>query len=117
MPSEPLSQPPSPHSTAKLSEKIKQKIRECYKSIGQSLPNFHPRQQQTLLIAEIAKTLAGEYSKDRKIITIEAGTGTGKSLAYSLGAIPLALTKQKKCVLLRLPSPYKSSLLIKIYRF
>lgn len=96
MPSEPLSQPPSSHSTAKLSEKIKQKIRECYKSIGQSLPNFHPRQQQTLLIAEIAKTLAGEYSKDRKIITIEAGTGTGKSLAYSLGAIPLALSKQKK---------------------
>lgn len=79
-----------------LSDKIKQVVRECYKAIGESLPNFHPRKQQTFLIAEIAKTLAGEYSKDRKIITIEAGTGTGKSLAYSLGAIPLALTKQKK---------------------
>ncbi len=79
-----------------LSDKIKQIIRDCYKAIGKSLPNFHPRQQQTLLIAEIAKTLAGEYSKERKIITIEAGTGTGKSLAYSLGAIPLALTRQKK---------------------
>ncbi|MGJ8693166.1 MAG: ATP-dependent DNA helicase DinG [Thalassotalea sp.] len=79
-----------------LSEKIKLAIRESYKAIGKSLPNFHPRQQQTFLIAEIAKTLAGEYSKDRKIITIEAGTGTGKSLAYTLGAIPLALVKQKK---------------------
>jgi ATP-dependent DNA helicase DinG len=79
-----------------LTDKIKQVIRESYKSIGKSLPNFHPRQQQTFLIAEIAKTLAGEYSKDRKIIAIEAGTGTGKSLAYALGTIPLALTREKK---------------------
>ncbi|NQZ83339.1 MAG: ATP-dependent DNA helicase DinG, partial [Colwellia sp.] len=44
----------------------------------------------------IAKTLAGEYDKTRKIIIIEAGTGTGKSLAYSLGAIPLAISRSKK---------------------
>lgn len=79
-----------------LSDKIKQVIRDAYKAIGKSLPNFHPRQQQTFLIAEIAKTLAGEYDKQRKIITIEAGTGTGKSLAYALGAIPLAMMRQKK---------------------
>jgi len=79
-----------------LSDKIKQVIRTCYKAIGENLPNFNPRKQQTFLIAEIAKTLAGEYDKNRKIITIEAGTGTGKSLAYSLGAIPLALSRDKK---------------------
>ncbi|WP_019027864.1 ATP-dependent DNA helicase DinG [Colwellia piezophila] len=79
-----------------LSDKLKQAIRAAYKAIGENLTNFNPRKQQTLLIAEIAKTLAGEYSKDRKIITIEAGTGTGKSLAYCLGAIPLALAKNKK---------------------
>ncbi|MCJ8321963.1 MAG: ATP-dependent DNA helicase DinG [Colwellia sp.] len=79
-----------------LSDKIKQIIRGAYKAIGENLTNFNPRSQQTFLIAEIAKTLAGEYSKDRKIITIEAGTGTGKSLAYSLGAIPLALSRDKK---------------------
>ncbi len=78
-----------------LSDKIKQAIRSAYKSIGENLTNFNPRKQQTFLIAEIAKTLAGDYDKLRKIITIEAGTGTGKSLAYSLGAIPLALTRQK----------------------
>jgi len=77
-----------------LSEKSKQIIRQAYKNIGDNLENFTPRKQQTFLIAEIAKTLAGEYSKERKIITIEAGTGTGKSLAYSLGAIPLALSKK-----------------------
>jgi len=79
-----------------LSDQLKQAIRQAYKAIGENLTNFNPRKQQTFLIAEIAKTLAGEYSKDSKIITIEAGTGTGKSLAYSLGAIPLALTRDKK---------------------
>jgi ATP-dependent DNA helicase DinG len=78
-----------------LSDKIKQVIRTAYKAIGENLDNFNPRQQQTFLIAEIAKTLAGEYDKDRKIITIEAGTGTGKSLAYCLGAIPLAISRDK----------------------
>jgi ATP-dependent DNA helicase DinG len=79
-----------------LSDKLKQAIRQAYKAIGENLAHFNPRKQQTLLIAEIAKTLAGEYDKDRKIITIEAGTGTGKSLAYCLGAIPLALSRDKK---------------------
>jgi len=79
-----------------LTDKLKELIRQSYKAIGENLSNFNPRKQQTFLIAEIAKTLAGEYSKDRKIITIEAGTGTGKSLAYSLGAIPLALSRDKK---------------------
>jgi len=79
-----------------LSDKLKQAIRQAYKAIGENLTHFNPRKQQTFLIAEIAKTLAGEYSKDRKIITIEAGTGTGKSLAYCLGAIPLALAQDKK---------------------
>ena len=79
-----------------LTDKLKKVIRQSYKAIGENLTNFNPRKQQTFLIAEIAKTLAGEYSKDRKIITIEAGTGTGKSLAYSLGAIPLAIARNKK---------------------
>lgn len=79
-----------------LSDKIKTAIRSSYKAIGENLPNFNPRKQQTFLIAEIAKTLAGEYDSVRKIITIEAGTGTGKSLAYSLGAIPLAISRNKK---------------------
>lgn len=82
-----------------LSDDIKQVIRTSYKEIGKNLPNFNPRQQQTFLIAEIAKTLAGEYEKERKIITIEAGTGTGKSLAYALGVIPLALSQEKKVVI------------------
>ena len=82
-----------------LSEKLKQQIRTAYKAIGQNLENFSSRKQQTFLIAEIAKTLAGEYDKSRRIITIEAGTGTGKSLAYTLATIPLALAQEKKVVI------------------
>jgi len=82
-----------------LSDKIKQVIRTSYKAIGENMTNFNPRKQQTFLIAEIAKTLAGEYNKDRKIIVIEAGTGTGKSLAYSLGSIPLAISRDKKVII------------------
>ncbi|WP_076417885.1 ATP-dependent DNA helicase DinG [Colwellia sp. UCD-KL20] len=82
-----------------LSDKIKQVIRTSYKAIGENMTNFNPRKQQTFLIAEIAKTLAGEYDKHRKIIVIEAGTGTGKSLAYSLGSIPLALSRDKKVII------------------
>ncbi|WOH38302.1 ATP-dependent DNA helicase DinG [Thalassotalea fonticola] len=82
-----------------LGDKTKEIIRKAYKSIGEKLENFTPRKQQAYLIAEIAKTIAGEYSKDRKHIVIEAGTGTGKSLAYCLGAIPLAISRNKKVVI------------------
>ncbi|WNC70631.1 ATP-dependent DNA helicase DinG [Thalassotalea psychrophila] len=82
-----------------LGDKTKEIIRKAYKNIGDKLENFTPRKEQAYLIAEIAKTIAGEYSKDRKHIVIEAGTGTGKSLAYCLGAIPLAISRKKKVVI------------------
>ncbi|WP_371185279.1 ATP-dependent DNA helicase DinG [Thalassotalea maritima] len=82
-----------------LGEKTKETIRSAYKNIGKSLENFSPRKEQAYLIAEIAKTLAGEYSKDTRHIVIEAGTGTGKSLAYCLGTIPLALKRKKKVII------------------
>ncbi|TRX56943.1 ATP-dependent DNA helicase DinG [Thalassomonas sp. M1454] len=82
-----------------LGAKTKEIIRNAYRRIGENLPNFVPRKEQAYLIAEIAKTLSGEYSKERKQIVIEAGTGTGKSLAYCMGAIPLAMSKQKKVVI------------------
>lgn len=82
-----------------LGAKTKEIIRNAYKEIGNNLVNFTPRKEQAYLIAEIAKTLSGEYAKDRKHIAIEAGTGTGKSLAYCLGTIPLAMSRQKKVVI------------------
>lgn len=79
-----------------LSATTKTEIRTIYKAISQALPNFRSRREQNYIVAEISKTLAGEYDKDRRIIVVEAGTGIGKSLAYLLGAIPLALANNKK---------------------
>lgn len=79
-----------------LAANVKNQIREIYKAISSALPNFRSRREQNYMVAEISKTLAGEYDKQRRIIVIEAGTGIGKSLAYILGTIPLALASKKK---------------------
>ncbi|MDN3651199.1 ATP-dependent DNA helicase DinG [Thalassotalea ponticola] len=82
-----------------LGDKTKESIRSAYKRIGESLENFSPRKEQAYLIAEIAKTIAGEYDRNTRHIVIEAGTGTGKSLAYCLGSIPIALKRKKKVII------------------
>lgn len=79
-----------------LPEKIKTQIRTIYKEIAAALPHFRSRREQNYMVAEISKTLAGEYDKHRRIIVVEAGTGIGKSLSYILGTIPLALASKKK---------------------
>ncbi|MCE9678267.1 ATP-dependent DNA helicase DinG [Shewanella sp. AS1] len=79
-----------------LSANVKNQIRTIYKAISTALPNFRSRREQNYIVAEISKTLAGEYDKHRRIIVVEAGTGIGKSLAYILGTIPLALASKKK---------------------
>ncbi|CCQ11739.1 ATP-dependent helicase DinG/Rad3 [Pseudoalteromonas luteoviolacea B = ATCC 29581] len=82
-----------------LSDKLKKTIRECHERIAQSLPDYRSRPSQNFMVAEIAKTLAGEYHRTQRICVIEAGTGTGKSLAYGLGAIPIALSAKKKLII------------------
>lgn len=79
-----------------LTDQIKTQIRDVYKDIANALPNFRSRREQNYMVAEISKTLAGDYDKNRRIIVVEAGTGIGKSLSYILGTIPLALASKKK---------------------
>lgn len=82
-----------------LSDPLKATIRKIHKHVADNLSDYRPRSSQNYLVAEIAKTLAGEYHKKQRICVIEAGTGTGKSLAYCLGALPLALAQKKKLVI------------------
>ncbi|MGL5039802.1 MAG: ATP-dependent DNA helicase DinG [Aeromonas sp.] len=82
-----------------LSTRLKATIRHTYRQIADSLPGFVPRKEQNFLVAEIAKTLIGEYDKQRRILVAEAGTGIGKSLSYAQGAIPVARLTQKKLVI------------------
>ena len=82
-----------------LTEQIKNQIRAIHSSIKTALPNYQPRAGQNQLVAEISKIIAGNYHKNERIGLIEAGTGTGKSLAYMLAVIPYALAHKKKVVI------------------
>ena len=82
-----------------LSDSLKKEIRTNYDLITQALPQFKARKAQNYLVAEIAKVLAGNYDKKRRILVAEAGTGIGKSLAYILAGLPVALRLNKKLVI------------------
>jgi len=79
-----------------LSPNVQKIIQDCFKNFKTEIPNFVTRKEQNYMVAQTAKILAGDFEKSRRLGVIEAGTGTGKSLAYCLGAIPLALSLGKK---------------------
>ena len=82
-----------------LQEQHKSLIKAIHQRIKLALPGYQPRPSQNKLIAEMANIIAGQYHSSDRIGLIEAGTGTGKSLAYSLAAIPLALHSKKTLVI------------------
>lgn len=79
--------------------KIQQSIRKSYQNLQFQLDNFVPRRAQNYLVAEITKTLCGQYHKKNRLIVAEAGTGIGKSLAYLMAAIPVAVVNNRKIVI------------------
>jgi len=75
-----------------LADDVKGRIQAAYSQMLNSY-DLVPRYGQRLMIAEIAKALAQLVDEDHEntpICAIEAGTGTGKTLAYLLASIPLA---------------------------
>ncbi|WNO61973.1 ATP-dependent DNA helicase DinG [Rheinheimera sp. MMS21-TC3] len=82
-----------------LTEQLKSQIRLIHQNIKIGMPNYQPRPSQNKLIAEMANIIAGQYHRQQRIGLIEAGTGTGKSLAYLLAAIPYALQQKKTVVI------------------
>ena len=84
-----------------LTEDTKQAIRDAYSSLvkGKSLS---PRRGQRQMVAEIANTLArigDEQAEHTPHCVIEAGTGTGKTIAYTVAAIPVAQALEKSLVI------------------
>jgi len=68
--------------------------------------NLKPRSGQKQMIAHVARTLGAiesdhnsERTSDNHVCIIEAGTGTGKTMAYLLSAIPIAKERGCKLVL------------------
>lgn len=78
-----------------LTDDVKQTIQTAYKSIlAQS--GFRSRSGQRIMIAEIAKTLS---APENRLVVAEAPTGTGKSLAYLISALPVAQAAGKRLVI------------------
>ncbi|UPQ87034.1 ATP-dependent DNA helicase DinG [Vibrio sinaloensis] len=82
-----------------ITSKAQQAIRSSYKNLQYQLDHFVPRRAQNYLVAEIAKTLCGEYHKSTRMIVAEAGTGIGKSLSYLMATIPVAVFNRRKVVI------------------
>lgn len=79
---------------AGLDEALRTEIRARYQAIRERLPGFVQRASQRHMIAAVARAL-GQPSG---VLAVEAPTGTGKSMAYLLSALPLALAGKKKLV-------------------
>ncbi|MEK8090373.1 ATP-dependent DNA helicase DinG [Thermithiobacillus plumbiphilus] len=85
-----------------LDDEAKNDIRAALTRIGASLPGFRARPQQRKMIAEVAKTLAtlrANPASDPAVLVVEGQTGTGKTLGYLVGALPLALRMGRKLII------------------
>jgi ATP-dependent DNA helicase DinG len=90
---------------AMLDEALKDSIQGAYRRVL-AARSYTPRIGQRQMIAQIARSLsavrtAGDDSRlgDNALCVVEAGTGTGKTLAYLLAAIPIAQASEKTLVI------------------
>jgi ATP-dependent DNA helicase DinG len=88
-----------------LSNEAKTTIQTAYSRILKE-KNLRPRRGQRQMIAAIARTLGavkqdgdGNRISDNPVCVIEAGTGTGKTLAYLISTIPVAADLEKKIII------------------
>lgn len=78
-----------------LTAALKAQIAAWYKALQQQIPDFIPRAPQRQMIADVAKTLAGDEGRH---LAIEAPTGVGKTLSYLIPGIAIAQEEQKTLV-------------------
>ncbi|MGO2149077.1 ATP-dependent DNA helicase DinG [Halomonas sp.] len=88
-----------------LDDALKSDIQDAYRRVVEKL-ELTPRYGQRLMIAEIARTLGdiesdseGKRTSDSHVCVLEAGTGTGKTLAYLIAALPIAKARGKRLVI------------------
>jgi len=88
-----------------LSNSLKKLIQSSYRQFLEHR-NLKPRFGQKQMIAHVARTLGSietDHNNERKsehhLCVIEAGTGTGKTMAYLLSAVPFAREQGCKLVL------------------
>jgi ATP-dependent DNA helicase DinG len=87
-----------------LDKELKKTIQQAYSTFLDKR-GLKARYGQKMMIAEIARTLGsigfnhdGYRDGNEHICVTEAGTGTGKTIAYLLAAVPVAQQRKKKIV-------------------
>ncbi|SEO74224.1 ATP-dependent DNA helicase DinG [Aquisalimonas asiatica] len=83
--------------TTPLSDAERDAMRSMLDDVRGKTDGFRSRRAQLQMIADVARILTGDAAPE-PIGLIEAQTGTGKSLAYLIPAIALALHRQRKVV-------------------
>lgn len=78
-------------SSATVEPLLQAEIRTRYQAVRDGLPGFVARPSQRAMIAAVARALA----QIQGALAVEAPTGTGKSIAYLLAAVPVALAQKK----------------------
>ena len=78
-----------------LNDELKATIQKAY-SDWLAARGFRPRRGQREMIAKIARALTADSGR---LCIVEAGTGTGKTIAYCLPAIPVAQAAEKQVVI------------------
>ncbi|MCL6417486.1 ATP-dependent DNA helicase DinG [Aestuariirhabdus sp. Z084] len=88
-----------------LNDELKTSIQQAYRQFLEN-KELKPRYGQKLMIAEIARTLGaiecddeGKRQSDPAVAVVEAGTGTGKTVAYALASIPVAQAADKRLII------------------
>lgn len=102
-----------------LDKEIKAQIQQAYSQFLDA-KSLAPRYGQKLMIAEIARTLGNIESdsentrtSDEHVCVIEAGTGTGKTVAYLLSVLPIAKALDKRVVLATATIALQEQIIIK----
>lgn len=87
--------PATTSANGELTDELKAEIQLAYRTwlAGRG---FKPRRGQRQMIADIARTLTEDGDR---LCVVEAGTGTGKTVAYCLAAIPVAMAAGKRVVI------------------
>ncbi|UTW13291.1 ATP-dependent DNA helicase DinG [Marinobacterium rhizophilum] len=88
-----------------LTEDLKQQIQQAYRAFLDA-KGLKSRYGQRQMVGAVARVIGGVEAdasgvrqSERHVVLVEAGTGTGKTLAYLLGTIPIAKAASKKLVL------------------
>ena len=88
-----------------ISTELKSQIQTAYSRLLQE-KGYRSRHCQRQMIADIANTLGsievdddGVRVSDNPVCVIEAGTGTGKTVAYAIAALPIAKALGKRLVI------------------